>query len=125
MAIPLSKVARLEEFPRCRVERVAERRVVQYRGHILPLLDVDAATNPSRLAAEELPADTGALQVVVCTGPEQPIGLIVERILDIVEQDTDVLGPSARPAVAYTAIIQGRVTQMLDVDNLIRTAAEV
>jgi two-component system chemotaxis sensor kinase CheA len=125
MAIPLSKVARLEEFPRCRVERVAERRVVQYRGHILPLLDVDAATNPSRLAAEELPADTGALQVVVCTGPEQPIGLIVERILDIVEQDTDVLGPSSRPGVAYTAIIQGRVTQMLDVDNLIRTAAEV
>src|SRR5262249_48084278 len=38
MAIPLSKVARLEEFPRRRIERVADRSVVQYRGQILPLL---------------------------------------------------------------------------------------
>src|SRR5262249_41635779 len=39
MAIPLNKVARLEEFPCSRVERVADRRVVQYGGQILPLLD--------------------------------------------------------------------------------------
>ena len=37
MAIPLDKVARLEEFPRWRVEQVADRRIVQYCGQILPL----------------------------------------------------------------------------------------
>ena len=56
---------------------------------------------------------------------ERPVGLIVERILDIVEQDTSVQGPSSRPGVECTAVIQGHVTEMLDVEALIRTAGEV
>ena len=40
MAIPLSLVARLEEFPRTMLEYLGEREVVQYRGEILPLVDV-------------------------------------------------------------------------------------
>ena len=39
-AIPLSAVARLEEFARNTIEQVGEQRVLQYRGEILPLLDV-------------------------------------------------------------------------------------
>ena len=40
MAIPLSMVARLEEFPRAQVERSGSQEVVQYRGQILPLIDL-------------------------------------------------------------------------------------
>src|SRR5207245_1056687 len=80
MAIPLSKVARLEEFPRARVERVAGRRVVQYCGQILPLLDVDAALGS---AAQSAPAEDGeSVRVVVYARQERPVGLIVDRILD-------------------------------------------
>jgi two-component system chemotaxis sensor kinase CheA len=129
MAIPLSKVARLEEFARSRVECVANRRVVQYRGQILPLLEVDtilgAVPNAPRQSGAEPIDDTEAVQVVVYARQERPVGLIVQRILDIVEQDTDVLGPATRPGVECTAIIQGHVTEMLDVDQLIHTAAEV
>ena len=42
MAIPLSQVARLEEFPRSRLESLGDRQVVQYRGAILPLIDVSS-----------------------------------------------------------------------------------
>ena len=37
MAIPLSLVARLEEFPRSILERAGTQDVVQYRDEILPL----------------------------------------------------------------------------------------
>jgi two-component system chemotaxis sensor kinase CheA len=128
MAIPLNKVARLEEFPRSRVERVADRHVVQYGGAIMPLLDVDAvlrsAPRPAGLPSAELPENKEAFQVVVYARQERPFGLIVERILDIVEQDSDVQGPSSRPGVECTAVIQGHVTEMLDVEALIQTAAE-
>jgi two-component system chemotaxis sensor kinase CheA len=121
MAIPLNKVARLEEFPPARVERVADRRVVQYRGQILPLLDVDAtlraASDSVRLPDGERPDNHEAVQVVVCTQQEGSIGLIVERILDIVEQDSSVQGSSSRPGVECTAVIQGKVTEMLDVER--------
>ena len=54
---------------------------------------------------------------------ERPVGLIVERILDIVEQDSNVQGQAARAGVDYTAVIQGHVTEMLNVEALIRTTA--
>ncbi len=41
MAVPLSLVARLEEFPRKQIERTGGRLVVQYRGDLLPLLPLD------------------------------------------------------------------------------------
>src|SRR5262249_44379223 len=53
MAIPLDKVARLEEFPRAQVERLADRHVVQYCGQIMPLLDVDAVLGTARRPARE------------------------------------------------------------------------
>jgi two-component system chemotaxis sensor kinase CheA len=137
MAIPLNKVARLEEFPRSRIERVADRHVVQYGGAIMPLLDVDAvlhsAPHPTlspdlggegRVRGTAPLDDREAFQVVVCARQERPFGLIVERILDIVEQDSDVQGASSRRGVEYTAVIQGYVTEMLDVEALIQTAAE-
>ena len=38
VAIPLSIVARLEEFPRTVVERAGTQEVMQYRGQIIPLV---------------------------------------------------------------------------------------
>jgi two-component system chemotaxis sensor kinase CheA len=117
MAIPLGQVARLEEFPRARVEWAADRRVVQYDGQILPLLDVDACPDGGGLAP-----DQDAVQVVVSGGRERAVGLVVERILDVVERDSDVQGPPSRAGVECTAVIQGRVTELLDVEALVRSA---
>src|SRR5262249_49431888 len=122
-----SKVARLEEFPRSRVERVGGRRVVQYRGEILPLIDVDralgAAPPPGASPSAGGPGGRGGGQGVVYAGAERPVGLVVDRILDIVEQDSDVQGPAVRPGGDRTAVIGGHVTEMLNVEALIRAAA--
>jgi two-component system chemotaxis sensor kinase CheA len=125
MAIPLSKVARLEEFPRSRLECVAGRAVVQYCGQILPLLPVDSLLRPAgRGPGAAAPDEEGPVQVVVYRQGERAVGLIVARILDIVEQDSDVQGPPSRPGVERTAVIGGHVTEMLDVEALIGSGAE-
>jgi two-component system chemotaxis sensor kinase CheA len=120
LAVPLSKVARLEEFAPEEIERVANRRVVQYCGQILPLLDVDAALAQS-IEGGTNGSEREAVQVVVYNQQERPVGLVVERILDIVEQDSDVQGPASRPGVERTAVIQGHVTEILDVEALVRS----
>jgi two-component system, chemotaxis family, sensor kinase CheA len=124
MAIPLSKVARLEEFPRSRLEWVAGRAVVQYCGQILPLLDIDSLFRSAAPPDQETrPDGEGPVQVVVYRQQERAVGLIVRRIVDIVEQDSDVQGTSSRRGVERTAVIGGHVTEMLDVEALIGTSA--
>jgi two-component system chemotaxis sensor kinase CheA len=119
LAIPLDEVARLEEFPLSRLEHVGGRLVVQHRGRILPLIDVAASLNGA--GQQENNGDAEAtVQVVVCGRQQSPVGLIVGQILDIVEQDSDVRSEASRPGVQYMTVIQGHVTEMLDVDALLQ-----
>jgi two-component system chemotaxis sensor kinase CheA len=121
IALPLERVARLEEFPRSSVERVGGREVVQYRGEILTLADLSAAL-PERRRGSRPPADgetpppTDQVQVVVVAVEDRRIGLIVDRVLDIVEESLEGLRPATRPGVRGCAVIRGRVTEILDVD---------
>jgi two-component system chemotaxis sensor kinase CheA len=125
MAIPLSKVSRLEEFRCDCIERVADRYVMQYCGQILPLLDVDVllgSATAERNGHRDVREGKESLQVVVYSGEPRQVGLIVERILDIVEHDTDVQGRATRHGVDRLAVVQGHVTEMLHVETLIQGA---
>jgi two-component system chemotaxis sensor kinase CheA len=134
MAVPLAQVARLEEFPRSALERVGPQVVVQYRDEILPLLHVCRVLrrkrrngHNGRAAARtrpgEAPRDQGdTIQVVVCANQGQHVGLVVGQILDIVEETVAARSNSNRPGVLFTAVIQGRVTEFLDVEGIIRSA---
>jgi two-component system chemotaxis sensor kinase CheA len=132
MAIPLSQVVRLEEFPCSSLERVGARQVVQYRGEILPLIDVSQELEHLRLggvpAHQRRPDAMGCgesadvVQVVVYTEDDQRVGLKVERILDIVHDQLADRSRARRPGVLFTAIIQEKVTEFLDVAALVRSA---
>jgi two-component system chemotaxis sensor kinase CheA len=134
MAIPLSLVARLEEFRRSALERVGPQEVVQYRDEILPLIDIsrrlgqrDRKAQGSRLRKGRRRHDSSAarqrdpVQVIVYAGKGQRVGLVVDRILDIVEETLDSRATASSPGVLYTAVIQGRVTQFLDVEGMLRS----
>jgi two-component system chemotaxis sensor kinase CheA len=130
-AVPLALVARLEEFPRSAVERAGPMDVVQYRGEILPLIHVSRALRPRHRPARngrpgarrQAAADAGAtVQVVVYASQGQRVGLVVGSILDIVEETLVSRSPANRPGVLFTAVLQGRVTEFLDVEGLIRSA---
>jgi two-component system, chemotaxis family, sensor kinase CheA len=118
MAMPLSMVARLEEFKAQIVEKTGDLQVVQYRGKIMPLIRVsDVLHNGSGQAAE-----LSSMQVVVYSEQGRSVGLVVDRILDIVEEAFVVQQPVRRDGLLGSAVIQQRVTDLLDVPAVVRTA---
>jgi two-component system chemotaxis sensor kinase CheA len=119
MAIPLALVARLEEFSRSKVERAGRRKVVQYRGRIMPLIEVAEAVGESSGASTD--ADS-RLQVLVYAERGHSVGLVVERILDIVEEDVVLDRMAERAGILGSAVVQQRVTDMLDVQGVVRAA---
>jgi len=120
MAIPLSLVARLEVFATSAVEHSGFQDVTQYRGEIMPLLRVADIL--------QLGADTQngngreSLQVVVYSEKGRSVGLVVDRILDIVEENVVIQNPSHREGVRGSMVIQNRVTDLLDVPSMVRAA---
>ncbi|MFN8547383.1 MAG: chemotaxis protein CheW [Candidatus Eisenbacteria bacterium] len=116
-AIPLSLVARLEEVAANTIERAGADEVVQYRGHILPLFRLSQLL-PECGAAN----DQDLLQVVVYTESDRSVGLVVDQIVDIIDESVVLERRSNRPGVRGSAVIQGRVTDLLDVQWIIRTA---
>jgi two-component system chemotaxis sensor kinase CheA len=128
MAIPLSTLARLEEFPVAQVEMSGSQWVTQYRGKILPLIRLDVVLQERRnrlRALQGLPAlDSGPIQVLVLNHDGRSFGLVVERILDIVEDLADVRSAATRALVLYSVVIGNRVTELLDIPAIVRTVDE-
>jgi len=119
MAIPLSMVARLEEFPRSSVERAGSQEVVQYRGQIMPLIRIANFVSGAEAADS---AEKDPLQVVVYSEGGRSVGLVVAKISDIVYEALTVQRSAARDGILGSAVIQERVTDLLDVPSIIRSA---
>ena len=117
MAIPLSLVARIEELPRQRLERSGHSQVVQYRGDLLPLIDL------SGLATVPTSAESEAVPVIVYAERGRSVGFIVGRILDVVEQPIAVERCTSREGVLGAVVLDGRVTDLLDVQGVIQSHA--
>ena len=125
MAVQLDRVGRLEEFPLSSVERAGTNEVVQYRGEILPLMFLSEMLDERRSHTRRSPepaktATSDRLQGIVYANEGKRVGLVVERILDIVEESVQIKAAATRPGVLYTAVIQGRVTEMLDMPALLQ-----
>jgi two-component system chemotaxis sensor kinase CheA len=125
MAVPLEMLARLENIPGAQVERSGNRWVTQYRGQILPLIRITHALEERRRgqpADDHLSLPTSEmLQVLVLDNEKQSFGLVVNRILDIVESSMEPKAPSTRKGVLHSCVISEKVTELLDVPSLLLT----
>ena len=54
---------------------------------------------------------------------EAALGLVVGQILDIVEATITTRSTATRPGVLFTAVVQDRVTEFLDVEAMLRMAS--
>ena len=119
VAIPLSLVARLEEFPAAAIELAGTQEVMQYRGQIMPLIRL--STILAGVGKEATIASGDArMQVVVYSEAGRSVGLIVDRIIDIVDEKLEVQNPAQRRGVLGSSVIQKRVTDLLDVPSVVR-----
>ena len=120
MAVDLSLVARLEEFPRSQIEIAGDQEVVQYRGQIMPLVRVSEKLECARRQKADLAQDS--LHVVVYSDKGKSVGLVVDRILDIVEEPFVMERHTVRAGILGSAVIQKRTTDILDVPGLVAAA---
>jgi two-component system chemotaxis sensor kinase CheA len=120
VAIPLAMVTRLEEFEADRIERVGHREVVQYRGEILPVVRLATLLGTAPFGGDSPGGAT--VPAVVYTEQGRSVALAVERILDIVEDGGDARSDIDDACLIGSAVIQQRVTELLDVRRAILAA---
>jgi two-component system chemotaxis sensor kinase CheA len=116
MAIDLSMVSRLEEFKADAIEIADGHEAVQYRGQIMPLVRVADVLEGENNHRTEPPQ---SIQVVVYAEPGRNIGLVIDRIPDIAEEAFVIERQRDRKGVLGSAVIQKRITDVLDVPGLI------
>jgi two-component system chemotaxis sensor kinase CheA len=118
VGIPLSLVARLEQFPLSTVEKSNAHEVVQYRGEIMPLVRLSQI-----LGGGEADKDSkDVVEVVVYSEQGKSVGLVVDQIIDIVEERIAVKSDRHGDHLLGTAVVQGKVTDILDVRGVIESA---
>ncbi len=104
-AVPLALVARLEEIEVSEIERSHGKPVVQYRGKLMPLVSIDGGFD---LKSE------GQQPVLVFADGDRSMGLVVDEIVDIVEEQLKVELSVDEPGLIGTAVVSGKATDIID-----------
>jgi two-component system chemotaxis sensor kinase CheA len=117
LAVPLSLVARLEEFPKSAIEHASGCRVVQYRDRILPLVSLRALLEPGAPDQGEPP---DPVQVVVFNDGNSSVGMVVDEILDVTEDAVTVRQGSEHKGLIGSAVVGKQVTDFLDLNEVIQ-----
>jgi len=115
VAIPLSVVARLEDFTNQTVQQVGSRTVVFYRGEIMPVVPLASLVGNGGYG--EPPTK---LRAIIFSEGGRSIGLTVDEIIDIVEETVVLNEDYARPGVLGSTMLRGQVTELLDLAALIQ-----
>lgn len=113
-ALPLAAVARLEEFGRDRVERSGSAEVVQYRGGLLPLVRLAPA-----IGLPDTSDGQDQLSVVVHELDGHAVGIVIDRVLDVVDIAVSSFQVGSRHGVTGTAVVQDRVTDLVDLEAVV------
>ncbi|WP_419900493.1 hybrid sensor histidine kinase/response regulator, partial [Roseomonas sp. USHLN139] len=115
-AVPLGLVARLEDLPVESIEHSGGKTLVQYRGKLMPLVPMSGSW---------MPPEAGRRQaVLVFNDRDRAMGLMVDSILDVVEAHLLIEGPSELPGFLGSAVIGGKVTDVMDCAWWLRQAGD-
>ncbi|MGD9924830.1 MAG: chemotaxis protein CheA, partial [Pseudorhodoplanes sp.] len=105
-AVPLSLVTRLEEIDVSSIEVVGSRHLVQYRGHLMPLI---CPGDCVRIR------ESGSQPLLVFSDGARSMALVVDQIVDIVEEEFEIEVSDGRPGIVGSAIVKGEATDIVDV----------
>jgi two-component system chemotaxis sensor kinase CheA len=114
-AVPLALITRLEEVDARKIELSNGRNMMQYRGHLMPLISMNDAVNMK---------GEGAQPLLVFSDGARSMALVVDEIVDIVEDRLDIQVASNNAGVLGSAIIKGQATEIIDVGHFLPLAFE-
>jgi two-component system, chemotaxis family, sensor kinase CheA len=116
LVVPLSMVARLEEFASSKVQYATGRPVLHYRDAILPLVSVGAMLDRG---SGDAAMQGESLQVIVFKEGNRHVGLVVDEIQDIIEEAVTVKCASSSFGLLGSGVVGGKITDFVDLDALL------
>ncbi|HUA33618.1 MAG TPA: hybrid sensor histidine kinase/response regulator [Candidatus Binataceae bacterium] len=119
IAVPLALVSRLEEFDRKEIEHAAGCNVVRYRERILPLVELSSLIDAGPSRCDE---SREQVQVVVFDDGLHRVGVVVDQIVDIVEEEAIATQLSGRPGLLGSALVAQKTTDFLDLRAVFEAA---
>jgi two-component system chemotaxis sensor kinase CheA len=127
LVLDLADIAHLERIETDSIENLGGRKAVTYRDEVLPLVEVadllaERRETP-RHAAPTTSEDETCVHVVVCKGGDRQIGVIVDRVMDIVDAPPGKPGAGTRDGIAGTMLLDDRICELLDIDRIRAAAA--
>ncbi|MDQ8184782.1 chemotaxis protein CheW [Pelagicoccus sp. SDUM812002] len=117
LAVPLEAAERLEEFDPSVIESSGGVESVHYRGSIMQLLRLG-----DLLGVKTRYEGSNREQVIVYKCGERYLGIVVGENRDIVEQSLKLENIGSRPYIKGSAIINGRITDLVDVEAILARA---
>jgi two-component system chemotaxis sensor kinase CheA len=87
--------------------------MVQYREQLMPLV---------QMAGVEVQAQ-GSQPILVFADDGRSMGLVVDEIIDIVEESVSAQRHGQAPGILGSALVSGRVTDLLNVREVIEGAS--
>ena len=122
-ALPLQMVSRLEEFQSKKIEVTGKQRVIQYRGDILPLINVAEFLG---MPFEKQVEEDAMTNVIVVEYRGSRIGLEVNQILDVLTIEEAIDNSlSNRPEVLGNLLVNEKVIVVINSDMIVESFAAV
>jgi two-component system, chemotaxis family, sensor kinase CheA len=114
--VPLALVARVEKVKASEIERLGGKKVLQYRGGILPVWTLDEVVRVSPLS------DRKNLMVIVFSFAGREVGLLCTGPVDALEVDAKIDHLTLKqPGIMGSTIIGGQATLLVDIFELMET----
>jgi two-component system, chemotaxis family, sensor kinase CheA len=116
LAVPLELVARVEKIDRSNLETVGGRRVMQYRGNVMPLLMVNDTSKVSG------PDENAELVVIVFEVAGREIGLVANTPVDSAECRASIDSVTLRQTgIMGSVILKKRTVMIVDIFEMVET----
>jgi len=115
-AIPLGLVERIEKIKAETIEKVGGKLAITYRNTTLPLLSIEqvAKVSPRK--------DSDIVNIIVFKAGGQEVGILVSKIIDILDTDATIETTSyVQPGILGAVIINDTITLMLDLFGIVDT----
>ena len=113
-AVPLALVSRLEDFEVDKIEVSGLKKVIQYRGALMPLIP---------FSDQMTLKDKGNQPVLVFSDRDRSMGLMVDSVVDIVEERINVqITAENNFGMLGSAIIHGQAMDVIDVGHFLSIA---
>lgn len=116
-AVALSNVDRLEEFKISQFELAGQKLVVQYRGQLLPIVNLS-----DKFHAVQGGSEDALLKVLVCSYEGERMGIVVDQILDVAQEAVSIQERWKDAQSQGSAVIQKQVTDFLDLGTMMQSA---